>query len=71
MPEGVTAGGSAAPSPVRIQLALWSGGITLALLVVLGIVLYIAVDRSLSSSGTAELDRPGELDHRTAAGPER
>jgi signal transduction histidine kinase len=40
---------------VRLQLALWSGGITLALLVALGIVIYLAVDRSLSTAGTAEL----------------
>src|SRR5262245_17859845 len=40
---------------VRLQLTLWSGGITLALLLALGAVLYLAVDRSLSSSGTAEL----------------
>ena len=40
---------------VRLQLALWSGGITLALLVLLGIALYIAIDRSLSNSGTAQL----------------
>ena len=40
---------------VRLQLTLWSGGITLAVLLALGAVLYLAVDRSLSSSGTAEL----------------
>jgi signal transduction histidine kinase len=40
---------------VRLQLTLWSGGITLALLVALGAVLYVAVDRTLASSGTAEL----------------
>src|SRR5689334_21992611 len=40
---------------VRYQLTLWSGGITLGLLLALGAVLYLAVDRSLSSSGTAEL----------------
>jgi signal transduction histidine kinase len=40
---------------VRLQLTLWSGGITLALLLALGAVLYLAVDRSLASSGTAEL----------------
>ena len=40
---------------VRISLALWSGGITLAVLVVLGAILYTAVDRSLSASGTAQL----------------
>ena len=40
---------------VRLQLALWSGGVTLVLLLLLGAVLYIAVDRSLSNSGTAQL----------------
>lgn len=40
---------------VRLQLALWSGGITLVLLLLLGGVLYVAVDRSLSTSGTAQL----------------
>ncbi len=40
---------------VRLQLALWSGGVTLVLLLLLGGVLYIAVDRSLSNSGTAQL----------------
>ncbi|HEX7347045.1 MAG TPA: HAMP domain-containing sensor histidine kinase [Candidatus Limnocylindrales bacterium] len=40
---------------VRLQLALWSGGVTLVLLLLLGAVLYITVDRSLSTSGTAQL----------------
>jgi signal transduction histidine kinase len=40
---------------VRLQLVLWSGGITLVLLLVLGGAVYIAVDRSLSNSGTAQL----------------
>ena len=40
---------------VRLQLTLWSGGITLAILLAVGVALYVAVDRSLSSSGTAEL----------------
>ena len=40
---------------VRINLALWSGGITLAVLLVLGAILYVAVDRSLTASGTAQL----------------
>jgi signal transduction histidine kinase len=40
---------------VRLQLALWSGGVTLVLLLLLGGVLYVAVDRSLSTSGTAQL----------------
>jgi signal transduction histidine kinase len=40
---------------VRTNLALWSGGITLAVLVVLGAILYVAVERSLGASGTAQL----------------
>jgi two-component system sensor histidine kinase CiaH len=40
---------------VRLQLTLWSGGVTLALLIALGAILYLAVDRTLSTSGTAEL----------------
>jgi signal transduction histidine kinase len=40
---------------VRLQLALWSGGVTLVLLLLLGAAVYIAVDRSLSNSGTAQL----------------
>ena len=40
---------------VRNNLALWSGGITLAVLVVLGAILYVAVERSLAASGTAQL----------------
>lgn len=55
MPEDITPAEAQLLRRVRIQLALWSGGITLALLVLLGIVLYVAVDRSLSTSGTAEL----------------
>jgi signal transduction histidine kinase len=68
MPDGVVAPGPAPGSPpevtpaearllrrVRISLALWSGGITLAVLVVLGAILYVAVERSLAASGTAQL----------------
>ena len=40
---------------VRLQLTLWSGGVTLALLVAIGATLYVAVDRTLSTSGIAEL----------------
>jgi signal transduction histidine kinase len=40
---------------VRISLALWSGGITLVVLIVLGAILYVAVERSLVASGTAQL----------------
>ena len=35
---------------------LWSGLTTLVVLVVLGVVLYVAVERSLASSGLAQLD---------------
>jgi signal transduction histidine kinase len=55
MPDGMMPEEASLLRRVRLQLALWSGGITLALLVVLGIVLYVAVDRSLSTSGTAQL----------------
>lgn len=40
---------------VRLNLALWSGGITLVVLLVLGLILYGAVARSLEASGTAQL----------------
>ncbi len=68
MPDGVRSTGTGAPQPevtaaehrllrrVRISLSLWSGGITLAVLVALGIVLFVAVDRSLTASGTAQLE---------------
>jgi len=68
MPDGIAASGSttdkAEVTPaearllrgVRINLALWSGGITLAVLLVLGTVLYLAVERSLTASGTAQLE---------------
>ncbi len=42
---------------VRLRLVLWSGGITLAILVVLGAALYVAVDRSLAFGAEAQLDR--------------
>jgi len=53
--DGVTPEEARLLRRVRFQLTLWSGGITLALLLGLGAVLYFAVDRSLSTSGTAEL----------------
>ena len=77
MPDGVVAAdGADDPQPavtagearllrgVRLNLALWSGGITLAVLIVLGVVLYLAVDRSLVASGTSQLvARADELTH--------
>jgi signal transduction histidine kinase len=66
MPDGVASDASLADDgltpveagllrKVRFNLSLWSGGITLAVLVVLGIVLYVAVARSLAAAGTAEV----------------
>jgi signal transduction histidine kinase len=69
MPEDVTPAEAELLRRVRIQLVLWSGGITLALLVLLGIVLYVAVDRSLSTSGTAELVSQANQITRTPPSP--
>jgi signal transduction histidine kinase len=63
MPDGVLDAGEPSSPPdearllrsVRLNLALWSGGITLAVLLVLGVILYGAVARSLEASGTAQL----------------
>ena len=41
---------------VRVNLSLWSGGITLAVLLVLGVVLYVAVERSLAATGVGQLE---------------
>ena len=47
---------------VRLNLALWSAGVTLVVLVVLGAVLFGAVERSLAASGTEQLvNRAAEL----------
>ena len=44
------------------RLILWSGGMTLAILVVLGAAIYLAVDRSLSDSIDQRLrDRAGQI----------
>jgi signal transduction histidine kinase len=69
MPEDITPGEARLLRRVRLQLALWSGGITLALLVVLGIVLYVAVDRSLSGQGTAQLISQANQITRTPPAP--
>jgi signal transduction histidine kinase len=69
MPEDITPAEARLLRRVRLQLALWSGGITLALLVLLGIVLYLAVDRSLSTQGTAELISQANQITRTPPAP--
>jgi signal transduction histidine kinase len=71
MPDGATSPDSSRADPadggltpveagllrkVRLNLSLWSGGITLAVLLVLGVVLYVAVARSLAASGTAQVE---------------
>jgi signal transduction histidine kinase len=63
MPDGVVDAGGPTSTPdetrllrgVRLNLALWSGGITLAVLLLLGVVLFGAVARSLEASGSAQL----------------
>jgi two-component system, OmpR family, sensor histidine kinase CiaH len=67
MPDGVGAESRDAPEPavpaaesrllrrVRINLSLWSGGITLAVLIVLGVIVFVAVERSLAAAGVAQL----------------
>jgi signal transduction histidine kinase len=73
MPDGVRTASTDASEPevttaehrllrgVRLNLSLWSGAITLAVLLVLGIVLYVAVDRSLTATGTAQLTTTADL----------
>jgi len=46
---------------VRLNLTLWSAGITLAVLVVLGVVLYVAVERSLAASGVNQLTTTADV----------
>ncbi len=41
---------------VRRRLVLWSGGVTLVILLVLGSILYLAVARSLAVAGTEQLE---------------
>jgi signal transduction histidine kinase len=45
----------------RLNLTLWSGGITLAVLVVLGVILYVAVDRSLTAAGVEQLESRAQM----------
>ncbi|MFL5680023.1 MAG: sensor histidine kinase [Chloroflexota bacterium] len=47
---------------VRLRLVAWSGGITLLVLLVLGLALYVAVARTLAASGEKQLaDRAGQI----------
>ena len=51
------------------RLVLWAAGTTLLVLVVLGIALYAAVDRSLSSSGVRQLEARAAAMRRAIEGP--
>ncbi len=55
---------------VRLNLALWSGGITLVVLVVVGLVLFGAVARSLEASATAQLVARADQVRRTPRDPD-
>jgi len=57
---------------VRRQLVAWSGGIVLVVLVALGIVLSVAVARSLEATGVDQLDRRADVLGRfISGGPDR
>ena len=53
-----TANGSDGPMlrRARLRLAAWSGGATLATLIVLGIALYLGLSAALSGSSAAQLE---------------
>ena len=53
---------------VRWQLVAWSGGIVLIVLVALGLVLYLAVARSLEATGVTQLDQRADVLTRFIAG---
>jgi signal transduction histidine kinase len=53
---------------VRWQLVAWSGGIVLAVLVALGLVLSFAVARSLEASGVAQLEERAQSLTRLLSG---
>lgn len=46
---------------VRLNLALWSGGITLVILLLVGVVLYGVVARSLAAEGIGQLEARADL----------
>ena len=81
MPDGTkfgtgdAAGAAAVAADERLvagvgrRLVLWAAGTTLLVLVVLGIALYAAVDRSLSSSGVRQLDARADAMRSAIEGP--
>lgn len=57
---------------VRARLVLWSGGITLVILVVLGVTVYLTTTWSLASTATSRLqDRASRLVEFIANAPDR
>ncbi len=64
---GVQSGDARLLRRVRWQLVAWSGGIVLIVLVALGIVLSIAVARSLEATATAQLQQRADLLARVIA----
>ena len=54
---------------VRRRLVLWSGGVTLVILVVLGSVLYATVARSLAATGTQQLEVRAQAITESLRGP--
>jgi signal transduction histidine kinase len=82
MPDGAPAGATGSDEPaltdsergllrgVRRSLSLWSAAITLVVLVALSVVLFVAVDRSLAASGTAQLVARADSLTRGRADPE-
>lgn len=58
---GITAAEHRLLRGVRLNLTAWSGGITLAVLVVLGVVLYVAVERSLAAAGVDQLTTTADI----------
>jgi len=62
LPHPPTTAESALLRRTRLRLMLWSGGLTLAVLIILGGAVYVTASRALAASGTAVLeDRAGEV----------
>ncbi len=60
--EPPTSADSALLRGTRLRLMLWSGGLTLVVLLILGGAVYLTVSRALAASGTAVLqDRAGDV----------
>lgn len=68
-PGSPTTAESALLRRTRLRLMLWSGGLTLVVLLILGGAVYVTVSRALAAGGTAVLqDRAGDVT-RFVSGP--